>query len=206
MKRKARPRGSRSRPSAVDKLRPAEATELLRALLTRHPELSVDAASMAQAMITRVSAEDVAAAVEEAILALDIDALGARAGEHADGYTEPAEAAWELLQAARGDRSVRRGSPAVHRSRLRSRGARDLSRNRRRPVSHPRQERRGGPRVGGGLPRRSRSAGGIDATRDRPRLSAMVAAERVRSRAARLVLASRGVATRTRMTADTQQG
>ncbi len=100
VKRKARPRGSRSRPSAVDKLRPAEATELLRALLTRHPELSVDAASMAQAMITRVSAEDVAAAVEEAILALDIDALGARAGEHADGYTEPAQAAWELLQEA----------------------------------------------------------------------------------------------------------
>ena len=55
---------------------------------------------MAEAMITLVSAEDVADAVEEAILALGIDALGDRAGEHADGYTEPGEAAWELLQEA----------------------------------------------------------------------------------------------------------
>lgn len=35
-----------------------------------------------------------------AILALDIDALGDRAGEHADGYTEPGEAASQLLQEA----------------------------------------------------------------------------------------------------------
>lgn len=55
---------------------------------------------MAEAMITRISADDVADGVAEAILALDIDALGDRAGEHADGYTEPGEAAWELLQEA----------------------------------------------------------------------------------------------------------
>jgi hypothetical protein len=93
-------RRSKKRPSATDKLRPDEAAELLRALLARHPELAKEAGSMAEEMVTRVSAQDVADAVEEAILALDIDALGDRAGEHSDGYTEPTEAAWQLLQEA----------------------------------------------------------------------------------------------------------
>jgi len=99
-KKKAPPRRSKKPPSALDMLRPSEARELLRALLLRHPELSAEAASMAEAMLTRVSTEDVTDAVEEALLALDIDTLGARAGEHADGYTEPAQAAWDLLQEA----------------------------------------------------------------------------------------------------------
>jgi hypothetical protein len=70
---------SKKRASAVEKLRPAEGAALFRALLARHPELATEAVSMAEAMITRVSGDDVADAVEEAILALDIDALGDRA-------------------------------------------------------------------------------------------------------------------------------
>lgn len=99
-RKKAAPKRTKKRPSALDKLRPDEAAEVLHALLARHPELATEATSMAEAMIARVSGDDVADAVEEAILALDIDALGDRAGEHSDGYTEPGEAAWELLQEA----------------------------------------------------------------------------------------------------------
>ena len=94
------PKRAKKRPNPIDELRPDEAAEPLRALLARHPELSAEAASLAEAMVTHVSGDDVADAVEESILALDIDALGDRAGEHAGGYTEPTEATWELLQEA----------------------------------------------------------------------------------------------------------
>ncbi len=99
-KKKTAPKRAKKRPSPIDELRPEEAAEILRALLARHPELSAEATSLAEEMITRVPGHDVAGAVEESILALDIDALGDRAGEHSDGYTEPTEAAWELLQEA----------------------------------------------------------------------------------------------------------
>lgn len=98
--KKAAPKRAKKRPSPIDELRPEEAAEILRALLARHPELSAEAASLAEEMNTRVSGDDVAVAVEESILALDIDALGDRAGEHSDGYTEPGEAACQLLQEA----------------------------------------------------------------------------------------------------------
>jgi phage baseplate assembly protein W len=68
------PTRSKKRASAIDALRPAEALEILRALLVRHPELGAEVAWMVDTTITRASAEDVADRVEEAILALDIDA------------------------------------------------------------------------------------------------------------------------------------
>ena len=47
--------------------------------------------------MTDVRSEDLADAVESAILVLDLDDLGARAGRRSDEYVEPTEAAWELL-------------------------------------------------------------------------------------------------------------
>jgi hypothetical protein len=160
--------------------RPADPWVIALLLVLARPRNS---RSMAQAMITRVSAEEVD--VEEAILALDIDALGARAGS--TRTTTPSRpkrrggcCRRRSIRPSRISGGASFPAPKARRSRLLAES------NRRRSVSRPRQEPRGGPRVGGGLPRRSRRAGGIDATRDRPRLSAMVA--------------------RTRMTADTQQG
>lgn len=42
--------------------------------------------------------EAVARDVEETVRALDLDDLHGRAGSHADGYVEPTEAAWNLLE------------------------------------------------------------------------------------------------------------
>lgn len=47
-----------------------------------------------------VSVDDVAASVEDALRALDQDDLAARAGPTRYGYTEPTQAAWELLEEA----------------------------------------------------------------------------------------------------------
>jgi hypothetical protein len=44
--------------------------------------------------------EDVARETEDAVRGLDIDDLNSRAGSHADGYVEPTEAAWELIEEA----------------------------------------------------------------------------------------------------------
>ena len=69
----------------------------MRVLLDRHPALRPEAEEIAREAVTDVRLEDVADAVEDAILGLDLDDLGARAGRHSDEYVEPTEAAWELL-------------------------------------------------------------------------------------------------------------
>ena len=48
--------------------------------------------------LREVAFEWVADEVEEAVRHLGLDELGSRAGRHSWGYTEPSEAAWELLE------------------------------------------------------------------------------------------------------------
>jgi hypothetical protein len=73
---------------------------VLRALIARHPELAADAEQLSRAAVTQVDAEAIAAEVEDAVLALDLDDLNAWAGRQRRGYVEPTEAAWELLEEA----------------------------------------------------------------------------------------------------------
>ncbi len=95
------PRGRsvrRTRKGAVlARLEPEEGARVLRALLERHPEFVPEAEEIARAMVADVDAEAVAESVEQAVLDLNIDDLGARAGRKASRYVDPTEAAWELL-------------------------------------------------------------------------------------------------------------
>ncbi len=100
VKKKATERRSRNPLPVIGALKPVEAAKLLRTLLAHHPELTAEATAIAEAMIVHVVANDIADSVEEAILRLDIDALGTRAGAHGDKYTESSQAAWELLEEA----------------------------------------------------------------------------------------------------------
>ena len=79
------------------RLKPEESASVLRSLLERHPDLVAEAEAMANAVVTEVDADAVAEDVEQAVLDLDIDDLGTRAGRKRWGYVEPTEAAWELL-------------------------------------------------------------------------------------------------------------
>ena len=84
----------------VERLKPEEATAVLRHLLEVHPELAGEAEEIARALLQRVEYEDVAAEIEDEIRALDYADLNARAGRHEWGYLEPTEAAWEILEEA----------------------------------------------------------------------------------------------------------
>jgi len=84
----------------VERLKPEEATAVLRHLLEVHPELAGEAEEIARALLQRVEYEDVAAEIEDEIRALDYEDLNARAGRHEWGYLEPTEAAWEILEEA----------------------------------------------------------------------------------------------------------
>ncbi len=99
-----RPRGSSASRARGEKLLArldsAESAGVLRALLQRHPELVAEAGDIARAAVAGVDADAVAEEVEQAVLTIDEDDLGARSGRHAWGYVEPSEAAWELLQEA----------------------------------------------------------------------------------------------------------
>jgi hypothetical protein len=53
---------------------------------------------MARSLVRDSDFATVADEVEHDLRALDIDDLNDRAGSHRNGYTEPTEAAWELLQ------------------------------------------------------------------------------------------------------------
>jgi repressor LexA len=88
------------RSSPLQHLKDGEAAGLLRSLLRKHPELSAETEKMAASVIGDVELEDIAQETEDAVRALDIDDLNARAGPHADGYVEPTEAAWELIEEA----------------------------------------------------------------------------------------------------------
>ena len=95
----------RSSPSSrtkdvLEALSPAERSGVLRALLERHPELASEAREIAVAGLSGGSVEDIASDVFDAVTSMGVDSLNGRAGRHADGYVEPTDAAWELLQEA----------------------------------------------------------------------------------------------------------
>jgi hypothetical protein len=73
---------------------------VLRKLLTAHPGLRAEAEQVAKATLREVSFEAVADEVEGAVTALDHEDFKGRVGKHAWGYTEPGEAANELLEEA----------------------------------------------------------------------------------------------------------
>jgi len=89
---------STKKASVLDRLRPEEAQTVLWRLLAAHRELRSEAQQIAKSLLSEVAFEWVADEVEEAVRDLGLDELGSRAGKHSWGYTEPSEAAWELLE------------------------------------------------------------------------------------------------------------
>lgn len=86
--------------SLGDELKPDEAALVLRQLLADHPELLSEAEKISRSTLGEVSFESIASEVEDSIRQLSLDDLNDRAGRHSWGYTEPTEAAWELLEEA----------------------------------------------------------------------------------------------------------
>lgn len=84
----------------IDSLKPEESVQVLRRLLSLHPDLRAEAEQITGALLGTVSFEDTADAVEDAVTQFGLDDLNERAGAHSWGYTEPTEAAWELLDEA----------------------------------------------------------------------------------------------------------
>lgn len=72
----------------------------MRRLLAGHPELLSEAEEISRSTLGDVSFESIASEVEDSIRQLSLDDLNGRAGRHSWGYTEPTEAAWELLEEA----------------------------------------------------------------------------------------------------------
>ncbi len=82
----------------LERLKPEEASAVLRDLLEIHPDLTREAEEIARSLLHEVNYEDVAAEIEDEIRALDYEDLNARAGSHEWGYVEPSEAAEEILE------------------------------------------------------------------------------------------------------------
>lgn len=90
-------KGLRKRISVLNSLKPEESQAVLHRLLAAHPALGAEAEQIARSLLGEVSFESVAGQVEDAVRALSLRDLNRRAGRHEWGYTEPTEAAWELL-------------------------------------------------------------------------------------------------------------
>jgi hypothetical protein len=67
-------------------------------LLVRHESLREEADRLATEVVSAPCYEDVASAVADAVTVLDIQDLNGRAGPSRSGYTDPTDAAWELLE------------------------------------------------------------------------------------------------------------
>jgi len=90
----------KKKTSLLDQLQPGEAALVLRRLLAGHPELLPEAEEIARSTLGDTSFESIASEVEDSIQQLSLDDLDGRAGRHSWGYTEPTEAAWQLLEEA----------------------------------------------------------------------------------------------------------
>lgn len=84
--------------SVLEHLKAEEAQDVLRRLLAAHPDLGAEAEKIARSLLGEVAFEAVAADVEHAVRARDLEDLNGRAGRHEWGYVEPTEAAWEILE------------------------------------------------------------------------------------------------------------
>ena len=94
----------RSRKPAIagmlERLGAGELAAVLRSLLRKHPDLKRDAESMATAIVSSPSVEDIADEVCTNLTSLGVDELSGRAGKHSWGYIEPGQAAQDLLEEA----------------------------------------------------------------------------------------------------------
>jgi hypothetical protein len=90
----------KKKTALLDQLQPGEAAVVLRRLLADHTELLSEAEGIARSTLGEVSFESIACEVEDSIRRMDLDDLNGRAGRHSWGYTEPSEAAWQLLEEA----------------------------------------------------------------------------------------------------------
>ncbi len=99
VKRKV-PATKKRKPSALEKLQPAESDEVLRALLKAHPGLRKEAEEIARSLISDVSFEGIAEEVEWELESHDLDEMNSRAGKTRWGYTDPTDAAHEILHEA----------------------------------------------------------------------------------------------------------
>jgi hypothetical protein len=93
-------RSDKAKKSVLGNLKADEALDVLHRLLATHPNLKKEAESIACSLLGEVNFEEIADEVQEAVSALDFDDLNARAGHHEQGYVEPSEAAWEILEEA----------------------------------------------------------------------------------------------------------
>jgi hypothetical protein len=84
----------------LERLDADELAAVLRSLLRKHPDLKRDAESLATAIVSSPSVEDIADEVCANLTSLDVDELSGRAGKHPWGYVEPDQAAQELLEEA----------------------------------------------------------------------------------------------------------
>ena len=107
-RRNIRQSGGRQRRSAksgesqsvLSRLTDQESSLVLHTLLERHQPLREEVEKLATEIVSAPSCEDIASAVADAVTSLDIQDLGGRAGATRWGYTEPSEAAWQLLEEA----------------------------------------------------------------------------------------------------------
>ena len=88
------------KPSALEKLQPSEAQEVLHNLLETHPELRKEAEETSRSLISDVSFDDVAGRVELALDHHDLDELNSRSANMRWGYVDPTDAAHEILHKA----------------------------------------------------------------------------------------------------------
>jgi hypothetical protein len=84
----------------LSRLSHGEAGQVLARLLEAHQELLAEAEGIARSVLGEVSFEAVACDVEFAVRGVDLDELEGRAGSHSWGYTDPGDAAYQLLEEA----------------------------------------------------------------------------------------------------------
>ena len=103
-------RKAKGKPTAKKRAAPAsevlesmsgsDALSVLRALAERDDKLAEEIDATARELLGQVDAEDVAAEVQMALEALDVEDVWDRAGATSDGYVDEGDAAWQVFDEA----------------------------------------------------------------------------------------------------------
>lgn len=84
--------------AVLNRLTDHESAMVLHTLLKMHDALLGEPEKLATEIVNTPSCEAITSAVTDAVTSLDIQDLNGRAGATRWGYTEPTEAAWQLLE------------------------------------------------------------------------------------------------------------
>jgi hypothetical protein len=99
-KRAARKQSSIRRPNTLESITGTDALAILKVLAARNENLAQEIDAVAKELFSHVEIDEMAANVQMELESLHVEDIWDRAGAKRNGYVDPGDAAWEVIEEA----------------------------------------------------------------------------------------------------------